>query len=267
VFSANAKTMHRMASMLKRVLIADPQAANARLLGELMRDISGAQVWTAGATEKALQLAEACDPQIIFVELLADGMDGVAFSQRLRRSNLPCRYAPVIMMTGQATAAGILAGRDAGVHEFLRKPFTLKDLTRRLEAVTLHPRDWVEAVAYVGPDRRRFNSAEYSGPLKRRSDSGSGPDTEGVRITQALKILRAAVQAVGDDPAQALRALRVQAAELQKTTDPALAAEGADFARYLADIEAAGEPPDAARLADRAAPLLARLPSTEAVAA
>ena len=38
----------------------------------------------------------------------------------------------------------------------MRKPFTIGDLERRLEAVTLKPRDWVEAVQYVGPDRRRF---------------------------------------------------------------------------------------------------------------
>nr|6SFT_A Chain A, Two-component receiver protein CleD [Caulobacter vibrioides NA1000] len=33
------------------------------------------------------------------------------------------------------------------------------------------PREWVEAVAYVGPDRRRFNSADYKGPRKRKADA------------------------------------------------------------------------------------------------
>src|SRR5215217_8938999 len=59
---------------------------------------------------------------------------------------------------------------DAGVHEFLRKPFTSGDLLKRVENVALKPRTWIEAVGYVGPDRRRFNSGEYSGPTKRKSD-------------------------------------------------------------------------------------------------
>jgi adenylosuccinate synthase len=40
----------------------------------------------------------------------------------------------VILITEDATAATILAARDAGVHEFLRKPFTLKDLPAGLKA-------------------------------------------------------------------------------------------------------------------------------------
>ena len=60
--------------------------------------------------------------------------------QRLSRqrfaaaSHWICRQAPVITVTGAATAGAILAARDAGVHEFLRKPYSMKDLVRRLEA-------------------------------------------------------------------------------------------------------------------------------------
>jgi hypothetical protein len=95
----------------------------------------------------------------------------------------------------------------------MRKPFTIKDLERRLEAVTLKPRDWVEAVQYVGPDRRRFNSAEYKGPRKRKADAGGTP---AARLSQALRIVKSAAQALDSDPNQARRALAAQAVELKK---------------------------------------------------
>lgn len=179
MFNNDAKIIQRMAPLLQRVLILDPQPAGARFIGELMRDIAHSQVWVADTAAKALRIASSYDPQIIFAELGPQPVDGVAFTRDLRRSHLASRYAPVVMVTGQATAAGILSARDGGVHEFLRKPFTMKDLLRRLEAVTLRQRDWVEAVNYVGPDRRRFNSGDYAGALKRRSDTRATPDSNG----------------------------------------------------------------------------------------
>jgi len=212
VYNTDARTLQRMAPLMQRVLIIDPAPAGARLLSDLLRDISPCQVWTAPDAPRGYALANQVNPHIIFVEQNA-AMDGAAFTRKLRRSELNCRKAPVIMVTSEATAATILGARDAGVHEFLRKPYTAKDLMRRLEAVTLRTRDWVEAVNYVGPDRRRFNSGDYTGPLKRGMDANETPE-EG-RILQSLKILRAAITAIDADPKQALRAMLAQAMELQ----------------------------------------------------
>lgn len=268
MFDNDAKIIARMAPMLQRVLIADPHTANARMVGELMRSLVRCQVWAAPTPDKALKLAASVEPDIIFVEMAAGSIDGVEFTKKLRRSHLACRQAPVIMMCGEVTAAKILAARDAGVHEFLRKPFTVKDLLRRLEAVTLRPRDWIEAVDYVGPDRRRFNSGDYKGPLKRRSDAPATPDA--ARVSQALKIIRSAIGAVEKDPGQALRALQTQALEIQKAAvkagDIKVTTTAVEFNRYLADVErAAGF--DTAELHKRAAPLLAYLPKDESGAA
>jgi DNA-binding response OmpR family regulator len=268
LFNADAKVVQRMTPLLQRVLVADPQAASARLIGELMRDVARSHVWVAETNDKAIRFAGNYDPQIIFVELNAGAVDGVAFTRALRRSHVAARYAPVIMVTGQATAGAILAARDAGVHEFLRKPFTMKDLLRRLEAVTLRQRDWVEAVNYVGPDRRRFNSGDYSGALKRRSDNRATPDAE--RLAQALKILRSALGAMETDPDQALRSLQVQVTELRKcgmaAADLKLTTAAIDFGRVLEGALAEGPPFPAEALRTAAAPLLAFMPK-EAVAA
>jgi DNA-binding response OmpR family regulator len=145
-------------------------------------------------------------------------------------------------VTGEATAQAILASRNAGVHEFLRKPFTTKDLIRRIEAVTVRQRDWIEAINYIGPDRRRFNSGDYQGPRKRLSDQSGVSDA--ARVRQALIILQSALGAIERDPVQAQRSMQAQVAELgrvaSKTLDEKLLAATALFARCLATSAESG---------------------------
>ena len=202
----------KYARHLERVLVVDPLPASARLLQELLKDLGGRYIRVEGSLKGAINAARDDDPQIIFTELAGPQLDGLEFVRQLRRSEMNCRQAPVIMVTGEATASSIIGARDAGVHEFLRKPFTIKDLVRRLDAVTLKSRDWVEAVRYIGPDRRRFNSGDYQGPRKRKSDQMVTPAAG--RIEQAVRILRSAVGALETDPRQALRSMLAQAADL-----------------------------------------------------
>lgn len=214
MFTADARLQQQLAPRMQRVLIVDPQPAATKLLADLLRSISSAQIMTASGDQKAMQLCRTIDPQIIFIEHSGPGLDGARLARAIRRSEFSCRQVPILMVTGEATAQAILGARDAGVHEFLRKPFTIKDLLRRLEVVALKPRDWVEAVHYVGPDRRRFNSGEYVGPRKRKSDARKTPDQ--ARVLQALKIVRAAAGSLNSDWPQARRALLAQVQDLQK---------------------------------------------------
>ena len=214
MLSADAKTNQRIYALMQRVLIADPQPASSKLLSGILRDICTCQIWTAPDAQKAMTVAQGIEPHVIFVDH-GLGLDGAAFTRGVRRSEMMCRRSPVIMISAQATAASIIGARDAGVHEFLRKPFTIKDLVRRLEAVSTRPRDWIEGIGYVGPDRRRFNSGNYAGALKRRVDHVATPDE--ARFVQALKILKAALAAIEIDPRQALRSMRAQADELVRS--------------------------------------------------
>lgn len=207
----DAKIQQRICALIQRVLVVDPQSSAARLLSGLLRDIGKCEIWTAPDTPRGLSIAQTADPYLVFVAH-GGGFDGAAFTRALRRSEMACRKVPMIMLSGEATAAAILGARDAGVHEFLRRPFTIKDLVRRLEAVSTRPRDWVEGINYIGPDRRRFNSGDYAGPLKRRVDHAETPDE--ARIAQALRILKAALVAIESDPRQALRAMIAQADDI-----------------------------------------------------
>jgi CheY-like chemotaxis protein len=259
LFNLLAKTaQQRLAPMLRRVLIVDPQPARTRALGELVREVCLPEIWAAPSASKALKLADKVDPQLVFCAMADAGVDGAAFTRALRRSDLACRKAPVILVTDEANAQAILAGRDAGAHEFLKAPFTTKDVLRRLEAVFLHPRGWVEAVDYVGPDRRRFNSAAYDGPLKRLADAAAPPHS--VRVGEALKIVGSALEAAEREPAQALRALLAQTAEIEAAaalaSDQRLALANAELHGYLDEAARTGAALDPVETCRRAIALL-----------
>jgi CheY-like chemotaxis protein len=239
VFAPDAKTLSRIEPVVRRVLIADPNAASARLLQDILKTMGAREIITEAEEHRVLDHARDLEPGLVFTERSGPRLDGEQLARKIRRSNLACRQSPIIMMTADATASSIKGARDAGIHEFLRKPFTSADLFRRVENVALKPRDWIEAVGYVGPDRRRFNSGEYAGPQKRKADK---PTTAAAAVAavkdQAMRILAASLGQFDSDPPQAIRAIRQQAETLKalavKTSDTRLAVAAAGLEGSLA---------------------------------
>jgi DNA-binding response OmpR family regulator len=260
VIIADPRSHQRVCALMQRVLIVDPQAAATKLLSELLRDVCHCQIWATPDPVQALALASRIEPLLVFVEH-CQTLNGTAFARELRRSDLACRRAPIIMISSEATAAAIIGARDAGVHEFLRKPFTIRDLTRRLEAVALKPRDWVEAIGYVGPDRRRFNSGDYAGQLKRRVDHAVTADQ--AKLWQALRILKSAVSAIEAEPRQALRSMLAQAEDItsaaRATGDADLRAGAVALGQKLRTLDSITL--RQSEIEALAAPLIARIPA------
>lgn len=238
MFQADPKLIAQLSTHLGRVLIVDPYESHAKASADMIRSLGARQVELMEHSRAAFERAETYQPDLILTEMTGPDTDGVLFTRKLRRSSLGCRRSPVIVATVEATAQGIAAARDAGAHEFLRKPFSTSDLGKRVENVVLKPRPWIEAVEYIGPDRRRFNSGQYKGPRKRRSDMAQNGDlTYGDRIAQALKILRSAVRYEGTDRAQVARAIRAQIEELSAIAlhagDPRMAHAVAALGQHL----------------------------------
>lgn len=176
MFTTDTRLMQKITTGLGRVMVIDPQPASAKLVGDLIKDMGARQVLCHNRSIRGLEAIASFDPSLICIEANGADFDGVDLIFRLRRSQLAARKAWVIMITGEATVESIKQARDAGVHEFLRKPFTAKDLFRRVENVSTKPRLWIDAQMYVGPDRRRFNSGEFVGAKKRRADTAQSAE-------------------------------------------------------------------------------------------
>lgn len=257
MFAVDRRLLAKLEPVVKRVLIVDPNPHAARLLTDIMKALGARDIVVQPDEKRALKAAAELVPSIVFTERTGEGLDGESLARALRRSDMNCRRAPIIMITADATARTILGARDSGVHEFLRKPFTSADLFKRVENVSLKPRDWVEAVGYVGPDRRRFNSGEFSGSGKRQADrSATGAAGHAEVKDQAMRILAAALDQFESDPTQACRAIREQAATLKKlamtVSDSRLA-----VAVGALEVSMASGPPTKATLAAPIGTLLA----------
>ena len=217
-------------------LIVDPDRSTVELVRSLLLTVRRIRTIGAPDVETAWKLLGDADPKLIFIAHAPPTLHAPQFTRELRRSDLAARKTPVVMLANDPTQSQITAARDSGVHEVLRKPFTLADLLLRVDTVLKRRRGWVEGVGYVGPDRRRFNSALLASQRRRRFDKEM-LSPENARIGQALKIMKVALEAIDKDPRQALRALRAQAEELQEAAvamaDYALAGAAKTLKVYL----------------------------------
>jgi CheY-like chemotaxis protein len=138
------------------ILIADTSPYTGNIIASMLRtlgihDIREVNDGRAALTELALRSFDV----MMIDEPLAE-IDGVEVTRRLRKTEGAVnRLMPVIMMASAPDVAAIAAARDAGVTEFLRKPFAGSHIESRLIAIEAQPRGFIEASAYVGPDRRR----------------------------------------------------------------------------------------------------------------
>ena len=98
-------------------------------------------------------------------------MDGISLAHRIRNDPAsPNKFVPFVLMTGFSEKRRVMQARDAGVTEFLVKPFTARDLYRRLYQIIERPRQFVRSEDFFGPDRRRKGAVGYQGQLRRNTD-------------------------------------------------------------------------------------------------
>lgn len=97
---------------------------------------------------------------LIICDMFMPVVDGTMFLRWLRRSEKsPDRFLPVIMISAAADMDVLFDTRDAGVDEFLAKPFSAKTVVDRIQAVIEKPRPYIYCPTYFGPDRRRKHRA------------------------------------------------------------------------------------------------------------
>lgn len=115
------------------ILIADDEAPIRTALGDLLR-LQGYRVVEAGDGDEALRLADAHQPDLVLMDLVLPGIDGISATHRLRRT--PSTAAiPVIAATASWLGEQPGALLAAGFSGALRKPFSAEALTVELRRV------------------------------------------------------------------------------------------------------------------------------------
>lgn len=153
-----------------RILVADDNRQMRTIIGCVLTAVGVGKVHFAEDGKQALEIVQNHPVDIVFVDYEMPVMDGIEFIAATRRLSSEARFMPLIMVTGHSFGPSILAARDAGVNELLTKPVTAQSILQRLEAVIAHPRNFVRAPTFVGPDRRRKLNPHFAGLQRRRSD-------------------------------------------------------------------------------------------------
>jgi CheY-like chemotaxis protein len=156
---------------LLKILLVDDNHHMRVLLAEILKAVGVKHIFEASDGAQGLKLLRGQRVDIIITDLSMKPLDGIDFVRLLRNSpDSPDQMCPVIMITGHSTLQRVQAARDAGVNEFLAKPLTARGVVERISQVIDHPRQYVRAPNYFGPDRRRRADPNYHGPWRREGD-------------------------------------------------------------------------------------------------
>jgi len=141
---------------IPQVLVVDDEL-NIRELVQVALKFHGCSVTTAATGRDALRQAEAARPDLIVLDLMMPGVDGLTALRKLRASG---DDIPVIMLTARADDVDRIVGLELGADDYLGKPFNPRELLARVQAVLRRRRTLPSAAA---PEQREpFNFGRFT---------------------------------------------------------------------------------------------------------
>jgi two-component system, OmpR family, response regulator MprA len=114
-----------------QILVVDDERAVREALGRAL-ELGGFDVALAADGEEGLGLVEREGPDVVVLDLMMPGLDGLQACQILRARG---DRTPVLMLTARTEVSSRVQGLDAGADDYLVKPFALEELLARLNAL------------------------------------------------------------------------------------------------------------------------------------
>ncbi len=186
------------------ILIVDDQKFLRNILGEMLRNLGVNQIHMAEDGKEGIKQFKTWLPGIVFTDWNMPGMSGLEFTKWIRNDpQSPNPEVPIIMLTANNQQTHITQARDGGISELIVKPIVPQNVVSRLHQVLFNPRRFITSYSYRGPDRRRRQSTNYKGPLRRLTD----PIEVSKKSPEAQKVVTA------------IHALTKQMGEVIKTLD------------------------------------------------
>lgn len=146
------------------------------------------KVLTARDGNEGYRVFKDTNTDIVLADWMMQPIDGISLTRMIRNdSRSPNPYVPIILMTGFSEKRRVVQARDSGVTEFLVKPFSARDLYRRIAQIIERPRQFVRSEDFFGPDRRRTRMGDYGGPYRREEDM-SDPSYVGKMDDQMMRV-------------------------------------------------------------------------------
>ena len=113
------------------IMIVEDEAKIASLLRDYLEKIGGYQTHWVARGDEAMQAFEAVSPELVLLDLMLPGMDGLEVCKAIRVKS----QVPVIMVTALVEEIDRLLGLELGADDYICKPFSPREVVARVKAV------------------------------------------------------------------------------------------------------------------------------------
>ncbi|HET6352211.1 MAG TPA: response regulator transcription factor [Coriobacteriia bacterium] len=114
-----------------KIVLVEDDATIGRFV-ELELGHAGYEVTRFGEGEAALENFDDVRPDLVLLDLMLPGIDGIEVARALRARG---ENVPILMLTARSQTQDVVTGFDAGADDYLRKPFEISELLSRVRAL------------------------------------------------------------------------------------------------------------------------------------
>jgi len=145
---------------MQTILVVDdeePVALSIEL--SLRRDY---QVRVANSAAEALKIIRRTQPDMIILDIIMPGMNGIEFCNELRRDPI-LRNIPILFLTAKGRVEDKIIGLEAGADDYITKPFDVRELQLRVKAILRRntPKDAGETPEKIKVGKLLLNCQNY----------------------------------------------------------------------------------------------------------
>lgn len=135
-----------------KILIVDDEERIRRLL-KMYLEKEGYMIEEAEDGEKALNLALEHDFDLILLDVMLPGMDGIAVCSKIRET----KATPIIMLTAKGEETNRVQGFEVGADDYVVKPFSPREIIYRVKAILRR----ASATAYLSKEKVSSNNIVF----------------------------------------------------------------------------------------------------------
>jgi two-component system, OmpR family, alkaline phosphatase synthesis response regulator PhoP len=117
----------------EKILVVDDEEDILELL-KFKLSKEGYQVTCAASGEEALRCVRSETPDLIVLDLMLPGIDGIEAARKLK-NDFDTKNIPIVMVTAKGEEADIVTGLELGADDYITKPFSPRILIARVKAV------------------------------------------------------------------------------------------------------------------------------------
>jgi two-component system, OmpR family, alkaline phosphatase synthesis response regulator PhoP len=130
IFNRQSKIINRKSKVpMAKILVIDDEPSIVNLITAYLRP-EGYEVLTAMDGPSGLKAARAFKPDLVVLDIMLPGMDGIELLSRLRRES----DVYVILLTAKTEETDKIVGLSIGADDYVTKPFSPRELTARVKA-------------------------------------------------------------------------------------------------------------------------------------